>query len=269
VSVKTILALILSLFALSTFASHHKTHYPVKASHAKKQSRVKSFNKKQRKQIEQIIHSYLVAHPEVLIEASRSLQRKQQAEMIAKAKRVIALNRTLIFKAQSPIAGNPQGKVNLVEFFDYQCKHCRNMSKVVHGLIGDNKQLKVIHKQLPIFGAESEFASRAALAARNQNKYSALHTALMTNEDRLSEAKVLGLAESVGINISQLKKDMNDPSIGAEIKANMDLAHKIGIMGTPAFIIASRTDSDKMKSYFVAGALSKLLLQNLINEMKQ
>lgn len=250
-------------------ASKHKQYAHNKKAQSKQKSTVAPFTQKQTKDIEQIIHNYLIRNPEVLVEASRALQRKQQTEMIAKAKQAIALNRVPLFKAQSPVMGNPQGDVSLVEFFDYQCKHCKNMTEVVHSLVTDDNKLKVIYKQLPIFGADSEFAARAALAARNQNKYTELHKALMQYEERLSKEKVLDIAKNAGLNVEQLQKDMNDPAIGAELRANMDLAQKIGIMGTPAFIVASRTDGDNIKSYFVAGALSKPLLQNLINEMRK
>lgn len=268
VRAKFIAIIISSVMALNVVAApkmHHKNNH--KNHH--NQPPAKTFDSKQTQEIEQIIHNYLINNPEVLVKASRALQRKQQAQMMSRAKRAIALNRTSIFEAKSPVAGNPKGQVSLVEFFDYQCKHCKNMSEVVHGLIKDNAHLKVIYKQLPIFGAESEFASRAALAARNQNKYKELHTALMAYDERLSEEIVLKVAKDVGIDVDKLKADMNDPAIGAELKENLTLAQKIGIMGTPAFIVASQTNSDNIKSYFVAGALSKPMLQNLINEMKK
>jgi protein-disulfide isomerase len=240
---------------------------PVHAVQQLKSKSAHAFSAKKTKSIEKIIHSYLLQHPEVLVEASRALQRKQQEAQLAKAKREIKRNRQPLFSANSPVAGNPLGKVSLVEFFDYQCKHCKTMHVVVEGLIAANQHLKVIYKELPIFGAESEFAAKAALAAQKQHKYAQLHQALMAQDAPLTTVKILSLAKQAGLDVAQLKKDMNDSAIEAELKTNLSLARSIGIMGTPAFVLANHMQDKQLRSYFVAGALGQPLLQNLINEL--
>ena len=77
-----------------------------------------------------------------------------------------------------PTAGNPDGNVVLVEFFDYQCSHCKEMQPVIDKVLSGNKNVKIIYKEFPIFGAASNYAAQMALAAAKQNKYLEFHNAL-------------------------------------------------------------------------------------------
>lgn len=255
---KILLVTLLNLIAVSSFAMRHQ----------QAMSKDTAFTEPQKKAIEKIIHDYLVNQPEVLIEASRALQEKQQANMLEKAKKVIADNQSLVFSDKSPAAGNAEGKVQLVEFFDYQCKYCKRMTTVVDTLAKDNKSLKVIYKELPIFGGASEYAAKAALAANMQGKFKVMHLALMGVEQRLNNELVLKLAKDAGLDVDRLKKDMDDPKVAQEIKDNMMLAEKIGIQGTPVFIIASGVGSDSIKAQYVPSATSQMRLQKLIDEVK-
>jgi len=223
----------------------------------------------QKKQIEQVVHDYLVNNPEVLIEASQALQQKQQQNMQEQARTAIKQNADELFADNMAIAGNPKGNVTLVEFFDYQCVHCKKMSPVIGALIKKNPNLRVIYKEFPIFGNGSELASRAALAASMQNKYVEMHNALFKVGKRLNQKLVLKAAKNAGLNIDQLKKDMKSKKVSEELKENRELAEKLKLIGTPAFIIAS-TPSGKYKkgskTEFIPGAASEEALQGLIKK---
>jgi protein-disulfide isomerase len=227
------------------------------------------FSAPQKKQVEQVIHDYLVSHPEVLVEASQVLQQKQQKELQLQAQNAILEQSTPLFKGQLAVAGDPKGNVTLVEFFDYQCVHCKKMKPVVQSLTEKNKNLRVVYKEFPIFGKTSEFASQAALAAAVQGKYKAMQDALLSQEKPLTDAIVLDAAKSIGLNIDQLKKDMDSQAIKDELAANRQLAEKIHLMGTPAFIIASTPKGQfdtKTKPSFVPGGASETSLQEMINQ---
>ena len=85
------------------------------------------FSPEQKKQIELIVHDYLVNSPEVLLEASQALQQKQQQTMQKEAKSAILEHANELLTEKLTVAGNPKGTVTLVEFFDYQCIHCKKM----------------------------------------------------------------------------------------------------------------------------------------------
>ncbi len=225
----------------------------------------------QQQQMEKVVHDYLVAHPEVLVEASQVLQKRQQEEMQNQAQNAIVSQAGELFKANMTMAGNPKGDVTLVEFFDYQCGHCKKMKPVVSALIEKNKNLRVIYKEFPIFGKSSEFASEAVLAAAKQGKYAQLQEALFKFDKPLTEDVVLGAAKSVGLNIEQLKKDMSSTEVKNELSENRALAEKIRLMGTPAFIIAYTPMGQfdgKVKPTFLPGGASESTMQDMINQVQ-
>ncbi len=223
----------------------------------------------QKKEIEKVIHDYLVSNPEVLLEASQALQQKQQQNMQQQAQSAIQENADQLFQGKLTTAGNPKGAVTVVEFFDYQCIHCKKMSPTIANLLKKDNNLRVIYKEFPIFGKSSEMASRAALAAGMQGKYQAMHEALFKVEKRMDNKIVMDTAKSLGLDISKLKTDMNSKEVTAILDANRQLAEKLHLMGTPAFIIASTPDG-KLKEgsepSFIPGAASEESLQELIKK---
>ncbi len=223
----------------------------------------------QKKQMEQVIHDYLVNHPEVLLEASQALQKKQQDEMQTVAKSAILKNADQLFKPDGAYTGNPKGNVTIVEFFDYQCVHCKRMKPIIGELSSKNPKLRVIYKELPIFGKRSETASRAALAAAKQGKYEAMQAALLKIEKRLDDALVMSTAESIGLDMAKLKQDMQSQAITDELAANQALAEKLNLMGTPAFILASTPEGKFDANHeptFIPGAATLESLQDLVSQ---
>ncbi len=227
------------------------------------------FNNQQQEQIKKIVKDYLIANPEILLEVSKALQKKQQQKMVQEASQAIEANSSQLFSAKSPSVGNDKGKVTLVEFFDYQCIHCKNMAPVISKLVSQDKNLRVIYKDFPIFGKSSNFAAKAALAAKIQGKYKAFHDALLAKKQRLSPSLILKVADQAGLNTTKLKADMKSDAVNKALQENMALAQALRLMGTPAFVIAA-TPNGEFKAgnrvFFIPGAASEESLQNLINQ---
>jgi protein-disulfide isomerase len=219
----------------------------------------------QTKEIQKVVHDYLVNNPEVLVEASQALQQKEVTKMQSTAKDAIGKNaKTLFNDAASPVIGNTNGKITVVEFMDYQCGHCKEMAPVLAALIKTNPHLRVVFKELPIFGESSEFAAKAALASQKQGKFAAFHEALMKATSPLSHDSVMQIAKSVGIDTDQLQQEMKNAAYDQQLHANMELAQALGLMGTPAFIIGTR---DGSKNAFIPGSTSLQNMQQLLNQV--
>jgi protein-disulfide isomerase len=165
-----------------------------------------------------------------------------------------------------PISGNNDGKVTLVEFFDYRCSHCEAMSPVLHAVASKNNELRVVYKEYPIRGKISVFAAKAALAANNQGKYLELHNAMM-DSDNLDENKILNLAKSLGLDIDKLKTDMDSVAIEEEIRASYQLGRELGIFGTPTFYLTASVAGDP--SYTISGEVDQTYLQNLVAKLSR
>jgi protein-disulfide isomerase len=223
----------------------------------------------QKKEIEKVVHDYLVSNPEVLLEASQALQQKQQQNMQQQAQSAIQENAAQLFQGKLTTAGNPKGTVTVVEFFDYQCIHCKKMSPTIDKLLKKDKNLRVIYKEFPIFGKSSEVASRAALAAGIQGKYQVMHDALFKIDKRMDNKIVMDTAKSLGLDMAKLKTDMDSKEVSSILDANRQLAEKLHLMGTPAFIIASTPDGQLKagsEPSFIPGAASEESLQELIKK---
>jgi len=226
----------------------------------------------QQKQVEKVVHDYLISNPEILVEVSQVLQQKQQQNVQQQAKAAISENAGPLFSGKLTIAGNPKGNVTMVEFFDYQCIHCKKMSPVIGELIKKDSNLRVVYKEFPIFGESSEIASKAALAAGMQGKYMQMHDALLKLDQRLDEKLVMSTAKSLGLNMVKLQKDMTSKDVADALAENRQLAEKMHLMGTPAFIIASTPAGQFVtgsEPTFIPGAASEESLQDLIKKASE
>jgi protein-disulfide isomerase len=189
---------------------------------------------------EQIIHDYLLAHPEVIIEAVEKYQKQQeQASAQKQAQALVDRREELLHAAADPVIGNPNGDVTVVEFFDYRCPYCKSVAAAFVDLYDKDGKVRLVLKEFPILGPESEFASKAALAAQKQGKYRELHLAMMSFKGKMTNDDVRQLAAKVGLDVAKLEQDMQDPAITETINRNYALAEALGIKGTPAFIIGN------------------------------
>ncbi len=235
-----------------------------------------NFSPAQKQQIEKIIHNYLLNNPHILVEVANKLQQKQALKLQQHAQLAITNHAKQIFAdPNSPVVGNAQGNITLVEFFDYQCGHCKAVASTIKKLIEANPNLRVVYKAWPIFGKNSQFAATAAIASFPQSKYLAFHHALMNVNGPLNRQIILNAAKKVGINITKLRHDMRNPMIANELKQNFGLATKIGMVGTPSFIIAKYDvnthkiikSNDHPMLVFIPGAANQQYLQKVIDKL--
>jgi protein-disulfide isomerase len=211
--------------------------------------------------LEKSIRAYLLANPEVLVEAMQELERKQDSERDVVAQKVIQDKQAELFRdADSPIGGNAQGDVTIVEFNDYQCPYCKRTHLAMKSVVGADSKIRVIYKDLPILGEASKVAALAALASVKQGKHQPLHNALMEYSGKLDRDKILEIATSVGVDRAQLEKDMEDPKLKQIIERNLALASALGVRGTPAFVIGKQ---------FVPGAIDATALKALIADARK
>jgi protein-disulfide isomerase len=192
----------------------------------------------ERARLRDLVREILKENPEIVLDALQTLEAREHDEASAKSARALSQYRDQLERdAQDPVAGNPQGDVTLVEFFDYKCPYCKQAADQMFQAVQSDGKVRLVFKELPILGRESTIASRAALASLSQGKYLAFHHALIAERGPLDEANVLRIATAVGLDAGRLKTDMAKTDIDARIKRNLELAHALEIRGTPAFVI--------------------------------
>lgn len=216
---------------------------------------IRSFSAAQQAEIGQIVRDYLVKNPEVLIDVTRELEKRQASAQAEQHEKVVTDKQAEIFRSSYDfVLGNPNGKISIAEYFDYNCGWCKRALGEVQKLVEADKDIRIVMKELPIFGADSEFAAKAAMASKAQGKYWEFHTALM-QERRVTKDNTLDIAKKVGIDVEKLKVDMAKPEIDAAMKATAATAQALGIEGTPGFIIDSRINV----GYLTADGLTKVV----------
>ncbi len=205
------------------------------------------------KEFERRVADYLTSNPEIIADAFEEYASRQGGSASISQAQIPTTGygrRARLTKAEqdrglnedpgSPVRGNANGDVTLVEFFDYNCPYCRRVLTTLAELQETNPRLRVVYKEFPILSDNSRFAARAALASRNQDKYFEFHDALMRTSGIVNPEKVIEVAREVGISIRRLRRDMNDPEIQATIDRNLALAASLRITGTPGFVVGDR-----------------------------
>ena len=211
------------------------------------------------RQIEAVVHDYLMRDPQIVRGALVELQRREaEQEALRRSAAVIEHHDALFADPATPTGGATRGDVLMVEFFDYRCGYCRHAVAAVEGLIERDAGLTVVFKELPILGEESQRAARAALASHRQGAYERFHFALMGADD-LSEQGIRTLAQANGLDADRLVADMQRPEIDAAIDRNRTLAKALGVNGTPAFVIGDQV---------VPGAVGQERLEELIADTR-
>ncbi len=183
---------------------------------------------------------------------------------IAKAQ---SLNMPELYQpAGNAIAGNPNGKITVVEFFDYNCAFCRKIYPQLQQLIAQDHNIRLIYREYAILSENSIPPAQAAFAAQKQGKYLAMHNAMMTATKPLDEKEILSLAQGVGLNTKELSIDMSSPSVLKQIDANLLLGKIIGLRGTPTFLIV-KTPPEKTAHPVMVSGPSIDELKKLINQV--
>ncbi|MCL2505633.1 MAG: DsbA family protein [Alphaproteobacteria bacterium] len=197
------------------------------------------FTAEQRTEIENMIRELVTnKEPEILKTAIQNLQRKEMAAAETRIKEKLTAEKKRIYDdANTPVGGNPKGKIVIVEFFDYTCGYCKRASDVLSQLIADDKDVKILYKNFPVLGPNAVEAAKASLASNRQKKFKEFHDALMKHSGALTNDSIMEIAKTVGLDVDKLKKDMADPKIQAMLDDSMKLGRELGVEGTPFFIV--------------------------------
>lgn len=195
----------------------------------------------QRGEIESIVREYLIKNPEVLRDAFMELERRSKEEEEIQRRAAIEQLRGQIFDSRhQAVVGNPQGKVTLVEFYDYNCGFCKRGLEDVARLIKENPDLRVVLKEFPVLSQGSMEAAQVASAVRLQvspDRFWNFHHKLMSSRGSIGRAQALAVAKEVGVDMTRLTRDMDGPEVKAALAETMQIGESLGISGTPSYVV--------------------------------
>ncbi|MDG4896092.1 MAG: DsbA family protein [Mesorhizobium sp.] len=215
-----------------------------------------------RKEVEGIIRDYLLKNPEVLLEVQDALEAKQKEEQRLAALGVIKNSKDEIFNSTfDGVVGNPNGKVTIVEFYDYNCGFCKRAIEDMQALTKSDPDLRFVLKEFPILSPDSQKASVVSMAFHlmHPEKYGEFHTALLGGQGRATESTAIKVALSLGADEATLREKMKDPRIAETISRTYDLATKLSITGTPSYVVGNEV---------IFGALGQQVLAEKIEQAK-
>jgi protein-disulfide isomerase len=210
-------------------------------------------NQMSQENIEKIIENFLIKNPQLLRSVLDNY--KKNTELEKKKKAIQSLK-----SFKNPGIFQKNADVTIYEFFDYNCGYCKSVVKTIMETITEDKKINVIFVEFPILSQQSYTAAVAALASKKQNLYNKFHLSLMKIRGKVDDKRVFKTAKEIGLNVQQLKIDMNDPDISNQLNKNREIAKLLNLNGTPAFIIGD---------VIYPGALSKENLKEIIKKVRE
>lgn len=196
-----------------------------------------------RARIEHTVRDYILANPDIIPEAMQRLNDRENAKVIATMRSAIET------PYGNAYMGNPNGDVTLVEYYDYNCGYCRASLPTLDKLVKADPKLRIVFREMPVLAESSLAAARAALTAASQNKFKPFHDALYA-AGPVSDQTIAAAARIAGVDLAKRPPDADE-----EIRNNLAVTAKLGMRGTPSWVVGDRT---------LAGALPIDRLQEAI-----
>ncbi len=204
--------------------------------------------------IEKIVREYILAHPEIIPEAMNRLQSREVTALLKSNRAAIET------PFASAVAGNPDGDVSVVVFFDYACPYCRQGHADTVKLAAADKGVRIVYRDFPVLSSASDEAAMASLSAAQQGKYGRFHNAMFESPGKVSHERTVAMVRTAGLDELRTAKDLAAPALKAEIKRNLELGRALGLTGTPSYIVGNR---------ILSGAVGFEALQSAVAEARE
>ena len=215
-----------------------------------KQSFAHELNKDE---INSLINNFILKNPQVIEKTLQNLN-------LERSKKNFEIALTELRKIPNPKLSSTNSDVTIYEFFDYNCGYCKSVVKTIMDILSEDKKINFVFVEFPILSKQSYIAAKAALASKKQGLYNKFHLSLMKIKGRINEEKVFSTAKEIGLDIDQLKIDMNNPEIEQLLAKNREIAKLLNLNGTPAFIIGD---------IIYPGALNLNKLKEIIKKFRE
>jgi len=197
-------------------------------------------NADDKREIEQIVRDYILQNPEVVEKALIALEtQRREAKVAEQAAKITELRDTILNSDHQAVLGNPDGRITLVEFFDYNCGYCKRALNDMLALMESDPDLRVVLKEFPILSEGSMEAARISIAVKDlkPDLYMDYHRELLSRGGQANLQKALSVATELGLDADALRKAADDGTVSENIEEVRQLAQALGISGTPSYIV--------------------------------
>ena len=184
----------------------------------------------------QIVRDYVLDNPEILPEAMKRLQDREMGRAVASSRAAI------VQPYASAWEGNPRGDVTVAVYMDYACGYCRASLPLIARLVAQDGNVRIVYREMPVLSEVSRTAARWGLAAADQGKFKPFHNALYS-AGQLSEASIRAAAASAGLDVAKAQAALASPRVEGEIRQNLEVGQKLGVSGTPSWVVGDQVIS--------------------------
>ena len=211
-----------------------------------KQSFAHELNKDE---INYLINNFILKNPQVIEKALQNLN-------LERSKNNFKIALTELRKIPNPKLSSTNSDVTIYEFFDYNCGYCKSVMQNIFNIYKKDKKVEIVFVEYPILSNSSLSAAIASLAARNQNKYFEFHSKLMKHTGKIDDKLLLSFAKDLKIDAKKLKSDYSNEKLMLIINKNREIANRLNLRGTPAFIIGNKIYPGAMSEKDIEKAIS-------------
>lgn len=205
------------------------------------------------------VRAYLMANPEVIFEAVAEFERRTASAQNDLDATLVEINADAIFRdGHSWVGGNPDGDLILVEFMDYRCGFCRRAQPETLALLESDGNIRLVIKEFPILGPQSDVMSRFAIAALQLGgdaAYAVAHERLIAHEGDFTETSARLLAAELGLDGDATVARMSAPEVDTVIAENRALAQRLQISGTPTFVMGAGSAGELLRGFLPASEM--------------
>jgi protein-disulfide isomerase len=216
--------------------------------------------------IEQKIKDFILKNPEVILESLKNFEEKQETKLLLQNSQRIKDYKDQIFKSKTDLYdGNVIGEKVIVEFFDYNCSYCKRVHKDLERVLKNFNNVKIIYKNFPILTERSVLLAKYSIIISeiDNKKFTDFHSLIIENKGEVSGNDLEEIFKELDLKKENLNKRLEDKRINEKLRLDIDLAKKLGLRGTPAFVIG-----DEIVFGYIGydDFLSKLKINNIKNQ---
>ena len=184
-------------------------------------------------EINSLIQDFILKNPQVIEKTLQNLN-------LERSKKNFEIALTELKKIPNPKLSSANSDVTVYEFFDYNCGYCKSVMQNIFNVHKKDKKVEIVFVEYPILSNSSLSAAKASLAAKNQNKYFEFHSKLMKHTGKIDDKLLLSFAKELKIDTKKLKSDYSNEKLMLIINKNREIANRLNLRGTPAFIIGNK-----------------------------
>ncbi len=195
-----------------------------------------SLDDSQKQEVKDLVRKTLVENPDILIEAMNELRKKEVAVQQQSDQQILSARSQALFgNSDNPVIGNPNAKLTIAYFTDYNCQYCKRQDPILRKITEENPNVKFVIKETPILGPASTEATQYSLATFNQqkDKYTTIGHRLMSKPGKHNSNSIKAAFKAEGIDVKKLEINA---AVAKQINDNLKLFQELGLRGTPAIV---------------------------------